>query len=410
MINNTSLSYNKWKEKLIDDNLIKSLSQKKIISELFAKLLIARGVNEENYDHYVKPTIDYDIPNPFELKDMEKGITRCVEALKNNEKIGIIADYDVDGSTSVSILVKFLNNFTKNIIYRIPNRLSEGYGPNIRLMKEMLKENVKLLFTLDCGTSSFNTIDHPDFKNIDVIVIDHHLSEFKLPKVHSIINPNRFDEQNNYKDFAAVGVTFLFIMALRKKIRELELFSQIKEPNLLFLLDLVALGTICDIVNIKNYNRVLVKKGLELIIKRQNKSIAKMIDNSKISFTPSAKDIGYFIGPQINAASRIDDSSLASKLLISNDENDIDIISRKLFLINEKRKIIEKKIYDEALLQINEQKDKNYFLIYKDNWHHGVLGIVASKIASIYNKPTFILSFNKISSKTYGRYWIVYFV
>ena len=403
MINNTSLSYNKWKEKLIDDNLIKSLSQKKIISELFAKLLIARGVNEDNYDHYVKPTIDYDIPNPFDLKDMEKGITRCVEALKNNEKIGIIADYDVDGSTSVSILVKFLNNFTKNIIYRIPNRLSEGYGPNIRLMKEMLKENVKLLFTLDCGTSSFNTIDHPDFKNIDVIVIDHHLSEFKLPKVHSIINPNRFDEQNNYKDFAAVGVTFLFIMALRKKIRDLELFSQIKEPNLLFLLDLVALGTICDIVNIKNYNRVLVKKGLELIIKRQNKSIAKMIDNSKISFTPSAKDIGYFIGPQINAASRIDDSSLASKLLISNDENDIDIISRKLFLINEKRKIIEKKIYDEALLQINEQKDKNYFLIYKDNWHHGVLGIVASKIASIYNKPTFIISFNNEIGSGSGR-------
>ena len=351
----------------------------------------------------MKPTIDYDIPNPFDLKDMEKGITRCVEALKNNEKIGIIADYDVDGSTSVSILVKFLNNFTKNIIYRIPNRLSEGYGPNIRLMKEMLKENVKLLFTLDCGTSSFNTIDHPDFKNIDVIVIDHHLSEFKLPKVHSIINPNRFDEQNNYKDFAAVGVTFLFIMALRKKIRDLELFSQIKEPNLLFLLDLVALGTICDIVNIKNYNRVLVKKGLELIIKRQNKSIAKMIDNSKISFTPSAKDIGYFIGPQINAASRIDDSSLASKLLISNDENDIDIISRKLFLINEKRKIIEKKIYDEALLQINEQKDKNYFLIYKDNWHHGVLGIVASKIASIYNKPTFIISFNNEIGSGSGR-------
>ena len=148
MIKNTSLSYNKWKEKLIDNNLIKSLSQKKIISELFAKLLIARGVNEENYDHYLKPTIDYDIPNPFELKDMEKGITRCVEALKNNEKIGIIADYDVDGSTSVSILVKFLNNFTKNIIYRIPNRLSEGYGPNIRLMKEMLRENVKLLTPL----------------------------------------------------------------------------------------------------------------------------------------------------------------------------------------------------------------------------------------------------------------------
>ena len=395
MISNKSLSNKAWKEKKIDDNIIKTLSQKKSISELFSKLLISRGIDEHNYDNYLNPNILIDFPNPFELKDMERGIARCIDAIRNNEKIGIIADYDVDGSTSLSILYKFLNNFTSNIVCKIPNRLSEGYGPNLRIMDEMLKDNVKLLFTLDCGTSAFNTIDNSKFKEIEVIVIDHHLSEFKLPKVHSIINPNRYDEDNNnFKDFAAVGVTFLFLMGLRKKIRQLKLFTNIKEPNLMTYLDLVAVGTVCDIVKIHNYNRSLVKKGIELIIKRKNKSLSKIIDNSKISFTPSATDIGYLIGPQINAASRIDDSSLASKLLISNDENEIETISRKLFLINEKRKLIEYNIYEEALSQIKDQKNNKFILIYKNNWHHGVLGIVASKIVSLYNKPTFVLSFN----------------
>jgi len=395
VISNKSLSNKAWKEKKIDDNIIKTLSQKKSISEFFSKLLISRGIDEHNYDNYLNPDILIDFPNPFELKDMERGIARCIDAIKNNEKIGIIADYDVDGSTSLSILYKFLNNFTSNIVCKIPNRLSEGYGPNLRIMDEMLKDNVKLLFTLDCGTSAFNTIDNSKFKEIEVIVIDHHLSEFKLPKVHSIINPNRYDEDNNnFKDFAAVGVTFLFLMGLRKKIRLLKLFTNIKEPNLMTYLDLVAVGTVCDIVKIHNYNRSLVKKGIELIIKRKNRSLSKIIDNSKISFTPSATDIGYLIGPQINAASRIDDSSLASKLLISNDENEIETISRKLFLINEKRKLIEYNIYEEALSQIKDQKNNKFILVYKNNWHHGVLGIVASKIVSLYNKPTFVLSFN----------------
>ena len=173
---------------------------KKSITEILSKILISRGVNEENYDFFLNPDISLNIPNPYKLKDMEKGVIRCIAALENNEKIGIICDYDVDGSTSVSILYRFLKNFTSNIVYKIPDRLLEGYGPNKRLMDEMLAENVKLIFTLDCGTSAFNVIDHKDYKEIDVIIIDHHLSEFKLPKVHSVINPNRFDEENEYRD------------------------------------------------------------------------------------------------------------------------------------------------------------------------------------------------------------------
>ena len=403
MITNKSLSNNIWKEKIIDENLIKSLSQKKSISDIFSKLLVARGIDEENFENFLNPDILKNIPNPFELKDMEKAINRCVYALKNNQKIGIIADYDVDGSTSVSILYKFLINFSSNIICKVPDRLSEGYGPNLRLMNEMLNEKVDLLFTLDCGTSSNDIIDHPNFNKIEVIVIDHHLSEFKLPKVYSIINPNRYDEKNDFKDLAAVGVTFLFLMALRKKIRDSKIFPNIKEPNLMSYLDLVALGTICDIVNVLSYNRLLIKKGLELIIKRQNKSISKIIDNSKINFTPTARDIGFLVGPQINAASRIDDSSLASKLLISNDDTEIDIVSRKLFLINEKRKIVEQTIYDEALEQIENQKENKFIIVYKDNWHNGVLGIVASKIAALHNKPTFVISFNNEIGLASGR-------
>ena len=400
---NKASSSNIWKEKITDQNLVAKLSQKKSIAQIFSKLLVSRGVNEDNFDKFLNSDILYDIPDPFKLKDMKKGVSRCLQALKNNEKIGIIADYDVDGSTSASILYKFLKNYTPNVVCKIPNRLSEGYGPNVRLMNEMMKEKVKLLFTLDCGTSAFNTIDHPHYKDIEVIVVDHHLSEFKLPMVYSIINPNRYDEENEYQDFAAVGVTFLFLMALRKEIRSSKLFLNINEPNLLSYLDLVAVGTICDIVNITNYNRSLVKKGLELIIKRRNKSISSIIDNSKINSSPTAKDIGFVVGPQINAASRLDDSSLASKLLISNDENEIKTISRKLFLINEKRKLIEDKIYAEALYQIENQKNNKYYIVYKENWHHGVLGIVASKIVSLYNKPTFVFSFNNNYGVGSGR-------
>jgi len=388
-----SLSDKFWEEKQIDFKLIQSLSQKKSISEIFSKLLISRGVFEENYDNYINPNLLNNLPDPFELKDMKKGIERCIEALKNNEKIGIIADYDVDGSTSASILHRFLNNYTNNLVCKIPNRLSEGYGPNVRLMNEMLNEKITLLFTLDCGTSAFNSIDLPNFNSIEVIVIDHHLSEFKLPKVHSVINPNRFDEKNNYKDFAAVAVTFLFLMGLRKQLRESRLFPNIKEPNLMSCLDLVAIGTICDVVNINNYNRSIVSKGLELIKNRKNKSITKILDNSNINHEPKAMDIGFILGPQINAASRIDDSSLSSKLLISNDDAEIETISRKLFLINEKRKLIEQNIFSEAIEQIKEQENNKFIIVYKENWHQGVLGIVASKIAALYNKPTFVFSF-----------------
>ena len=388
-----SLLSRRWKLKNFDERNTLYLSQKFNLKYIVAKLLSIRGIDHDSVESFIKPNINLDIPNPSKLKDIDKAATRIIEAIEKKQRIGIIADYDVDGSTSASILYKFLKIFTHSIFLKTPNRLIDGYGPNIKLMKEMLNNNIDLLFTLDCGTTSNDIIDNQEFKKIDVIVIDHHLSEINLPNVLAIINPNRFDDNSNYKQLAAVGVTFLFLIYLRKKLRLLNIFKENKEPNLLRYLDLVALGTVCDVVELKKYNRLFVKKGLELIHKRYHKGIAKLIDNSKINSSPTSQDLGFVIGPQINAASRIDDSSLASKLLISNDIEKIDSISRKLFLLNEKRKLIENQILEVAKEQASKQIISKFIVVYGNNWHRGVLGIIASKITDIYYKPTIVISF-----------------
>lgn len=394
---NPSLLNRRWKLKRFEDRSAIYLSQKFEIEYNIAKLLTIRDIDHESVLNFLNPNINTDLPDPNKLKDIEIASKRVIEAIKKKQKIGIIADYDVDGSTSASILFKFLKNFTSSIILKIPNRLVDGYGPNMKLMKEMLTNKVDLLFTLDCGTTSNNIIDNEEFDKIDVIVIDHHLSDLNLPNVHAVINPNRNDDKSNYTHLAAVGVTFLFLMYLRKKLRNLNFFKENNEPNLLSYLDLVALGTVCDVVELKTYNRLFVKKGLELIHKRYHKGISKLIDNSKINSSPTSEDLGYIVGPQINAASRIDDSSLASKLLISNDLEQIESISRKLFLLNEKRKLIENQILEIAKEQASKQKKSKYILVYGENWHQGVLGIIASKISDIYYKPVIVISFiNKI--------------
>jgi single-stranded-DNA-specific exonuclease len=396
---NLSLLNRRWELKQFEERNAIYLSQKFEVEYIIAKLLTIRGVSDDSVLAFLKPDINRDLPNPNKIKDIDIASKRVIQAIEKKQKIGIIADYDVDGSTSASILYKFLKNFTPSITLKIPNRLVDGYGPNIKLMKEMINDKIDLLFTLDCGTTSNNIIDNQDFKKIDVIVIDHHLSDSNLPNVCAIINPNRNDDISDHKDLAAVGVTFLFLMYLRKKMRNLDLFIEKKEPNLLSYLDLVALGTVCDVVELKKYNRLFVKKGLDLTHKRYHKGIAKLIDNSKISSSPTSQDLGYIVGPQINAASRIDDSSLASKLLITNDLEQIETISRKLFLLNEKRKLIESQILENAKNQAYIQRNSKYILVYGNDWHQGVLGIIASKISEIYYKPVIVISFlNKIGT------------
>ena len=372
------------------------ISQRHNLSIMLGKLLTLRNIKEEQVQNFLNPIFKNNIPNPFDLKDMDKSINRTIENIINKKKIGIIADYDVDGSTSAALLYNFLSFFNCSISLKIPDRLNEGYGPNKRIMDEFIKEKINLVFSLDCGTTSFEILDHPNYKEIDVIIIDHHISEHKLPNIYSIINPNRFDEDTRLKDLAAVGVTFLFIMGLRKILRENNYFNDKKsEPNLLINLDLVALGTVCDVVNLSDYNRNFIIKGLEIIKKRTHKGISQIIDNSNINHSPTATDLSFIVGPQLNAASRVDDSSLSHKLLISNNLIEIETITKKIFLLNEKRKLIESNIYDQALEQAKKQISKKFLLVYGLGWHKGILGIIASRLVEKFNKPAIVISFDQ---------------
>ena len=389
-----SLLGNIWQINNVDERLVLSSSQKNDISPFLAKLLLLRNIDENLVSNFLLPDFKNNLPDPFLLSDMKKSVDRVIYALKNDEKIGIIADYDVDGSTSASILYKFLEKYSKKITVKIPNRLNEGYGPNIRIMDEMLAKDVKLIFTLDCGTTAFNIIDNIKYSSIDTIIIDHHISESICPKVFSIVNPNKLEDKSGFNQLAAVGVTFLFLMALRKSLRSINYFDNHNlEPNLLNLIDLVAIGTVCDVVDLTNYNRVFVIEGLKLILSRKNKVISKLIDNSNFISTPTSTDLAFNIGPQLNAASRIDDSFLPFKLLTNKDMSEVEKISRKLLLLNEKRKLIENQIYEEALIQAEEQKNSNFILVYGNNWHNGVIGIIASKLVSKFNKPSIVISF-----------------
>lgn len=385
-----------WKIKDYDDRQSLMLSQRHNVSPLLAKLLNIRGISDLNINNYLNSNLLNNLPDPFSLKDMKKSVERVLFALSNNHNIGIIADYDVDGSTSAAILCNFFNSINYKTILKIPNRLTDGYGPNEKIMEDLLTNKVDLLFTLDCGTTSFKILDKKKYLSIDTIIIDHHISENTLPNVFSIINPNRYDENNNFKDLAAVGVTFLFLLALRKFLREKNFFKKqnISEPNLLSYLDMVALGTVCDIVNLQGYNRLFVKKGIEFICKRNNKGITAIIDNSKIKHTPNTRDLSFIIGPQLNSASRVGESNLASKLLITDNIVEVESIANKLLIYNEKRKLIENTIYNEALDQVFGQEKNNIIIVKGESWHRGVLGIIASKLVEQFNKPALVISFD----------------
>ncbi len=393
MYKNKSILSSKWILKEIDERKALYIAQKNNLSIFLSKLISLLEIDEEYISQFLNPNISDILPDPFILKDMKKAVERTIIAIREKQKIGILADYDVDGSASTAILYKFLIKFNLDIVIKIPERLTEGYGPNTRILNEFSKEKVNLLFTLDCGTSAHNTFNNKKNSNIDVIVIDHHISEHILPNIYSLINPNRYDESNELNDLAAVGVTFIFLIALRKKLREQGYFKNITEPNLVSFLDLVALGTFCDVVQLTTINRYFVSKGLEVIKLRKSKPLTAIFDNSKIKSQPKSEDLGYILGPQINAASRMGYSSLPHKLLISDNISEIDTISRKLILYNEKRKLIENQIYNEAKDQIKSDKNSKFILIYGENWHNGVLGIVASRILNEFNKPTIVISF-----------------
>lgn len=390
-----SLGGNLWKLSSCDERMAEAIAQRYDLPPLVARILNVRGIPIDDVPGFMDPRLQNLLPDPFCLKDMEKAALRITEAIVKKQKIAIIGDYDVDGATSSSVLRLFLESVGIEPVIHIPDR-EEGYGPSCRAIDEFSALGIDLVITVDCGTTAFDTFEYAVAKNIDVIVLDHHEAEVRLPKVYAVVNPKRLDDDSvDYlKYMAAVGVVFVTIVAVNRELRRQNFYNaQNPEPQLMQWLDLVALGTVCDVVPLKGLNRAFVRQGLKVMSRRGNPGLKSLIDKANITEAPNAFHLGYVLGPRINACGRVGDAALGNRLLCTKDEFQAQLLAEKLGEFNEQRKDIENYVLLKAI-EMLEGTPQTYPVAFVagDDWHQGVIGIVAGKLKERYNLPAFVMS------------------
>ena len=404
-MSNLSVLDRRWVIKPANQASIESLCQKKNLNHLFSKILTSKGISESNYDNYIDPKIKNFLPNPFIFKDMEEAIRKIYFHIISKNKITLYGDYDVDGASACAILSKYLKNLGVCHDIYIPDRVKDGYGPNIKAFEKIINNQSKLIIMLDCGTQSFDSIAYANQKEVDTIVIDHHKSIEIIPKAHAVINPNRFDEDSAYGYLCAAGLVFIFLVALNRHLINEKYFTKnnLIIPDLLDFLDIVMLGTVCDVVPLIELNRAFVKQGLKIMSKRKNLGLKTLSDMSEISYMPTSKDVGFKIGPKINAGGRIGQSDLGVNLLLSSEPEKAYLISKQLHDLNLKRRDIENKVLLDAIDKADKEKKNNIIVLHSNDWHEGIIGIIASRIVDLYNKPCIVISTQKDIAKGSAR-------
>lgn len=390
-----SLGGNIWQYKQVDERQAEMIAQRFGLPEIIAKLLANRGITLEEVESFLDPKLQNLMPDPSVLKDMNKAAERLAEAIKNQEKIGIIGDYDVDGATSSALLGLFLEHFGLKTLTHIPER-DEGYGPSEEAFTEFSAENIKLVITTDCGTAAFDILSGKSKNGFEIIVLDHHEAEVKLPEVYAVVNPKRLDENNDYpslKYMSAVGVVFMTLVAVNRILRESGYYQNHQAPDLLQWLDLVALGTVCDVVPLLGINRAFVRQGLRVMAKRNNIGLKTLIDKSGITSYPNSYNLGFALGPRINACGRVGEAWLGNRLLKTKTEEEAGKLVDKMNEYNAERKEIENYVLLQAI-EILEGSPQEYPIafVYGHDWHQGVVGIVAGKLKEKYNVPAFVMS------------------
>ena len=404
-MNFTSVSRKNWIFKKFSSLDVEKYCEEYTLNEIVAKLLSIRKNDIKNIDFFLNPAIKNIMPNPYCLKNMDVAINRIYHSIIKKESIGIFGDYDVDGATSTALLLRYFLSINQKIHIHIPDRKKEGYGPTIKGFENLINLEVKLIITVDCGTMSFEPIKNSQDRNIDVIVLDHHQSDLKLPKACALVNPNRYDDTSQLNYLCAAGVCFMFLVALNKKLRDAGWFvkNDIKEPNILNFLDLVSLATVCDVVPLIDLNRAFVSQGLKVIKKRLNLGLKTLYDLCEIKSEPSTYHLGYVLGPRINAGGRVGKSSHGAELLSSNDPQKVYKIATDLNKSNKERQSIEFILFKKVYSLIDNFKNDPVLVLSGEGWHEGIIGIVASRIKEKYNKPTIIISLNENLGKGSAR-------
>lgn len=363
--------------------------------DIVVQLLLARGVPRGELAMHRRPSLRDFLPDPSAFRDMDLAAERVAEAVIARETVTVYGDYDVDGATSAALLIRLLRMLGHDARHYIPDRLLEGYGPSGEALVRLGQEGSSLIVTVDCGAMAHDALAAAHQAGVDVIVVDHHKCVAELPRALALVNPNRLDESDlaaGHGHLAAVGVAFLLAVAVVRTLRRRDFFAGRAEPDLLGLLDLVALGTVADVAAIRGLNRAFVAQGLKIMARRGNIGLAALTDASRLNRAPTCSDCGFALGPRINAAGRVGDASLGVRLLTTEDPDEARAIAGQLSALNEERRAIEAAVQEAAEAQLAAQHNRAVPILAGRGWHPGVIGIVAGRIKERTGKPALVIA------------------
>lgn len=393
----SSLNKARWvlPEASLDD--IDLIMRRHDVPEVVARLLCQRGIPLEEVASFLNPTLKDDFPDPFSLKGMGDMAEDIAIAIEEKRSFAIFGDFDVDGATSSAVLYRFLKAVGVEAPIYIPDRMKEGYGPNINALETLKEQGAEILIMLDCGTTAFDIVKAGTELGLKIVIMDHHEAEAGLPECWHVINPKRKDDNSGLEMLAAVGVTFLSCVAINNRLRDRGYFKKnnIKEPSLKELMDVVALGTVCDMVPLTKVNRLLVRTGLNIPLEQMNTGMRELVKVAGISAPISTYDCGFVLGPRINAGSRVHKADLGAKLLSYDDPENCNMIAWTLNDCNDKRKAIQKQMELEAINMVEEKglMDDALILVGHEDWHPGLSGLVAGRLKEKYNKPACVVTY-----------------
>ena len=391
-----------------------TIAQRNNLPELLGRVLAARNVSIDDVDRFLNPTVKALMPDPSALQDMDKACRRIANAISAGAPIAVFGDYDVDGACSSALVAKFMRHHDVSCAIHIPDRMLEGYGPNPDALNKLIDDGASLIITVDCGTTGGKALKAAVDRGIDVVVIDHHQADESLPDVHAIVNPNRQDDISGQGHLCAAGVVFLVLAGVVRELKKREFYSQqtpasketvsssVAAPDLLQLLDLVALATVADVVPLQGLNRAYVTKGLMVMQHRQNVGLTALADAAGLSGPPTPYHLGYILGPRINAGGRIGNAGLGAMLLSDEDEIQAARISEQLEKLNRSRKTIETEVLAAAISKAEQALEANpklrLLLVAEDGWHKGVVGLVASRLVERFRLPACVIAWEGTAS------------
>jgi single-stranded-DNA-specific exonuclease len=389
-----SLGGRRWLSRVTDDALALALAQALEVPDVVGRVLAARNVRLDDAETYLNPTLRATMPDPSRLRDMDRAVARLADALSRDEPIAVFGDYDVDGATASALLRLYLEAVGGRVRPYIPDRLREGYGPNPAALARLREEGASVVVTVDCGTTSHAALAAARDVGLDVIVVDHHQAGPDLPPAIAVVNPNRLDESGDLGMLAAVGVTFMLVVALNRALTTRGWFAGGDGPDLKQWLDLVALGTVCDLVPLVGLNRALVRQGLKVLARRSNPGLAALADVAGIDEPPGTYHLGYVLGPRINAGGRVGEANLGHRLLTSGSAPEALPLAERLQRLNEERKAIETRVLEEAqrVAEAVVSETTPVVVVAGEGWHVGVIGLVASRLVERFARPSVVVA------------------